>query len=138
MNLRLDWDAIRAGGVVSLVFAVPFSVAARWAADNGDRGLATGLVLVAIIGFLVGGGCAAWVQRVDAPLTHGVVTAGGTYLLAQAVFVTVRLVRGMDVQWFAIVFNLTAATFAGLLGGLLGQRLRSRGFVPSSRSRPQQ
>ncbi|MGI9030171.1 MAG: hypothetical protein ACR2HP_09330 [Ilumatobacteraceae bacterium] len=133
MNLRLDWDAVRAGALVCLVFAVPFSIAARWAADDGNGGLATGLVLVAVVGFLLGGGCAAWVQRVDAPLTHGVVTAGLTYVVAQAVFIVVRLVRGDDVQWFAVVFNLTVATFAGLVGGLLGQRLRSRGFVPGSR-----
>jgi len=34
------------------------------------------------------------------------------------------------------VFNLTVATFAGLLGGLLGQRLRARGVLPGSRGRP--
>ena len=133
--IRLDWDAVRAGGLVCLVFAVPFSIAARWAADNDDSGLATGLVLVAVIGFLLGGGCAAWVQRKDSPLTHGIVTAALTYSAAQAVFIVVRLARGDDVQWFAVVFNLTVATFAGLLGGVLGQRLRSRGFVPGSRAR---
>ena len=33
---RWDWDAIRAGAAVALVFAVPFSIAARWAADSRD------------------------------------------------------------------------------------------------------
>jgi len=131
--MRIDWEAVRAGALVCLVFAVPFSIAARWAADNDRSGLATALVLVAVVGFLVGGGCAAWVQRVDAPLTHGVITAALTYTVAQALFIAVRLLRGQDVQWFAVVFNLTVATFAGLLGGILGQRLRSRGFVPGSR-----
>ena len=42
MTLRIDWDAIRAGGAVALVFAVPLSLAARWAADNDDSGLAVG------------------------------------------------------------------------------------------------
>ncbi len=133
MTLRIDWDAIRAGGAVALLFAVPLSVGARWAADNDDSGLAVALSLGAVVGFLIGAGCAAWVQRVDAPLTHGVVTASGTYILAQAVFAALRLLRGLDVQWFAVVFNLTVVTFAGLIGGLLGQRLRSRGFVPRSR-----
>jgi hypothetical protein len=131
--MRIDWEAVRAGALVCLVFAVPFSIAARWAADNDNTGLATALVLVAVVGFLIGGGCAAWVQRVDAPLTHGVITAALTYTVAQAVFIAVRLLRGLDVQWFAVVFNLTVATFAGLLGGILGQRLRSRGFMPGSR-----
>lgn len=134
-GIRLDWDALRAGGAVALLLAVPFSIAARWAADNDDSGLATALVLGAVIGFLIGAGCAAWVQRVDAPLTHGVITAAGTYVLAQAVFIAIRLIRGSDVQWLGVIFNLTVATFAGLLGGILGQRLRSRGFVPGARGR---
>ena len=81
----------------------------------------------AVVGFVIGAGCAAWVQRVDAPLTHGVVTAAGTYVVAQAVFVAIRLARGLDVQWFGVVFNLTVVTFAGVLGGFLGQRLRAAG-----------
>ena len=85
---RWDWDAIRAGGGVALVFAVPFSIAARWAADRDDPGsLAVWLSLGAVLGFVLGAGCAAWVQRTGTPLTHGIVTAVGTYVVAQAVFV---------------------------------------------------
>ena len=93
------------------------------------------LVFCAVVGFVIGAGCAAWIQRVDAPLTHGVVTAAGTYVLAQAVFVAIRLARGLDVQWFGVVFNLTVVTFAGVLGGFLGQRLRASGFVPGTKGR---
>jgi uncharacterized membrane protein YfcA len=129
--MRWDWDAIRAGALVALVFAVPFSIAGRWAADNRDDStLLIWLNLGAVIGFVLGAGCAAWVQRVELPLSHGLVTAVGTYLAAQAVFVAVRLIRGLDVRWFAIVFNLTVVVGAGLVGGLLGQRLRNRGVVP--------
>ena len=134
LTMRWDWDAIRAGGAVALVFAVPFSVAARWAADSRDDSvLATWLTIGAVVGFVLGAGCAAWVQRVDAPLSHGLVTAVGTYLLAQAVFVVVRLARGLDVRWFALMFNLTVVLAAGLIGGLLGQKLRSRGVLPGDR-----
>ena len=134
MSQRWDWDAIRAGGAVALVFAVPFSLAARWAADSRDDSvLATWLTLGAVVGFVLGAGCAAWVQRVGTPLTHGMVTAVGTYLLAQAVFVVVRLARGLDVRWFALMFNLTVVLAAGLIGGLLGQKLRSRGVLPGDR-----
>ena len=50
--MRWDWDAIRAGGAVALVFAVPFSVAARWAADSRDDSvLATWLTIGAVVGF---------------------------------------------------------------------------------------
>ena len=134
MSQRWDWDAIRAGGAVALVFAVPFSLAARWAADSRDDSvLATWLTLGAVVGFVLGAGCAAWVQRVGTPLTHGMVTAVGTYLLAQAVFVVVRLARGLDVRWFALMFNLTVVLAAGLIGGLLGQKLRRRGVLPGDR-----
>ena len=134
MSPRWDWDAIRAGGAVALVFAVPFSLAARWAADSRDDSvLATWLTLGAVVGFVLGAGCAAWVQRVGTPLSHGMVTAVGTYLLAQAVFVVVRLTRGLDVRWFALMFNLTVVLAAGLIGGLLGQKLRSRGVLPGDR-----
>lgn len=49
----------------------------------------------------------------DLPLIHGIVTAILTYLLAQAVFVVVRLVLGRDVRWFAVFFNLTAVASPG-------------------------
>jgi hypothetical protein len=133
--MRWDWDAIRAGGMVALVFAVPFSIAGRWAADSRDDStLAIWLNLGAVVGFVLGAGCAAWVQRVDLPLSHGLVTAIGTYLAAQAVFVTVRLIRGLDVRWFAVVFNLMIVLGAGAIGGLLGQTLRNRGVLPRSQA----
>jgi hypothetical protein len=116
------------------VFAVPFSIAARWAADRDDPGsLPVWLSLGAVLGFVLGAGCAAWVQRTGTPLTHGIVTAVGTYVVAQAVFATVRLVRGEDVRWFALMFNLSVVLGAGLVGGLLGQALRNRGFEPGAR-----
>ena len=129
---RWDIDALRAGGMVALVFAVPFSLAARWAADSrNDSDLALWLSLGAVIGFVLGAGCAAWVQRRDLPLSHGLATAIGTYVAAQAVFIVIRLIRGSEVNWFAALFNLSVVAGAGLIGGLLGQRLRSKGFRPS-------
>jgi uncharacterized membrane protein YfcA len=129
---RWDLDALRAGALVALVFAVPFSITARWAADGrDDTALATLLSIGAVFGFVVGGGCAAWVQRLDLPLSHGLVAAVGTYLAAQAVFIVIELVSGDPVDWFAALFNATAVAGAGLLGGFLGGRLRAKGFVPS-------
>lgn len=129
---RWDVDALKAGASVSLVFAVPFSLAARWAAESrDDSGLAFWLSIGAIFGFVLGAGCAAWVQRLELPLTHALVTALGTYTVAQAVFITIRLLRGSDVNWFAALFNLSVVAGAGLLGGSLGRRLRAKGFRPS-------
>ena len=131
MNQR-RWDvpALKAGAMVSLVFAVPFSIASRWAADRDDSALATLLVIGAVLGFVLGAGCAAWVQGVGLPLTHGLVTAVGTYLAAQAVFVAIRLVSGSEVRWFALLFNLSVTVGAGLVGGVLGERLQAKGFRP--------
>ena len=69
----------------------------RWRSPPGSPPIGTttpspsGCSIGATLGFLVGAGCAAWVQRVGFPLSHGLVTAGGTYAAAQAVFITVRL-----------------------------------------------
>lgn len=128
---RWDRDALTAGASVALVFAVPFSIAARWAAESRDDAvLAFWLSVGAVVGFVLGAGCAAWVQRVDLPLTHALVTAIGTYCAAQTAFITVRLLRGDDVNWFAAVFNLSVVVGAGLVGGALGRRLRVKGFRP--------
>lgn len=129
---RWDVDALRAGALVALVFAVPFSIGARWAADRqDDSSLALWLSLGAVLGFVLGAGCAAWVQRCDFPLSHGLVTAIGTYVGAQAVFIAFRLLRGADVSWFAALFNLSMVAGAGLVGGMIGKRLRAKGFRPS-------
>ena len=123
---RWDLDALRAGGLVALVFAVPLSIGATWAADRDD-----GVLVGAVMGFVLGAGCAAWVQRCELPLTHGLATAIGTYTIAQAVFILIKLARGSEVNWFAALFNLSVMAGAGLIGGLLGKRLRDRGFRPS-------
>ncbi|MDJ0767873.1 MAG: hypothetical protein QNJ12_03730 [Ilumatobacter sp.] len=130
---RWDVDALKAGGMVALVFAVPLSIAARWAAESrDDNTLALWLSVGAVFGFLLGAGCAAWVQRRDLPLSHGMATAIGAYVLAQLIFITVRLASGNDVRWFAALFNLSVVVGVGLLGGMLGGRLRAKGFRPST------
>jgi len=117
---------------VALVFAVPFSLTARWAAESrDDTVLATWLTAGAVIGFVLGAGCAAWVQRRGLPISHGIVTAVGTYTAAQTVFIAVRLLRGSDVNWFAALFNLSVVAGAGLIGGLLGARLARTGARPT-------
>jgi hypothetical protein len=130
---NLDWNALRAGGSVALVFAVPFSIAARIVAD-GDKsaGTASLLSLAALVGFVLGAGVAAWAQQLRLPLKHGIICAVGTYAVAQAVFIVFRVIRGNDVRWLAAIFNLTAVAVAGLVGGALGGLMHRRGFYPSS------
>jgi uncharacterized membrane protein YfcA len=134
---NLDWDAIRAGALVSLVFAVPFSALGTWLGKgHGSHPAAPWLALAAAAGFVVGSGVAAWVQQRRLPLMHALICALGTYAVAQAVFITIRLLTGREVRWFAAFFNLTVVAAAGLIGGGLGSALQKRGFTPTTRRQP--
>jgi hypothetical protein len=129
---RWDADALRAGAGVSLVFAVPLTVLAA-VVDSSSAGLNAVFFFGALFGFVLGAGCAAWVQRTGTPLSHGVVTAGGTYLITQAAFIAIALVTGREVNWFGAMFTLSLVLLAGVVGGVLGQRLQAKGFEPSAR-----
>jgi len=128
---RWDWSALRAGASVALVFAIPLTVVAA-IVDSDSYALNALFFFGAILGFVLGGGCAAWAQRAGTPLSHGVVSAGATYLIVQAVFIAFRLAGGDSVNWFPVFFTLGLVVTAGLVGGVLGNRLQQRGFVPST------
>ena len=128
---RWDLDAIRAGIGVCLILAIPLTLVAAFL-DSDSSGLNALFFFGAMFGFVLGGGCAAWVQRCGTPMSHGVVTTIVAYLGAQSVFVIVRLVRDESVNWFGVFFTLSLVTLAGLFGGLLGSQLQARGFRPSS------
>lgn len=129
---RWDVDALRAGASVCVALAVPFRILA--AVVGGDSGGLNALFFVIFLFFFViGAGCAAWVQRSGTPMSHAIVTALGTYAVVEVVFVVVRLVRGTEVPWFGIVFTSTIILVCGVIGGFLGNRLQARGVMPSSR-----
>lgn len=131
---RLDRTALRQGALVTLVFAVPASALSTWLAGRGGAAGAASLAwLVALAGFVVGAGVAAWLQRHGMPLMHGIVTAGGTYLAAQLAFIVVKLARGGDVNWLGVVFTFTVVLVAGVIGGALGGVLQRRGISPGAR-----
>jgi len=133
MAIGTKWDpeALRAGVGVTVMFAAPFLIAARLIADDdSDSPWAVPLILIAIVGFVVGAGVAAWRQRCRTPLSHGIVTAGGTFVIVQGAFVLINLIRGAEIHWFNIAFTLTLTMFAGMIGGLLGINLQKRGLVP--------
>ena len=131
MSSRWDLVALREGASVTLVFAVPFLIASRLVHDsNPSSSFVVPLVLAAIVGFVLGAGVAAWRQRSNTPLSHGMVAAGGTYLVVQAALVIINLIRGADIRWFAIFFNLTVTVAAGCVGGLLGMFVQRRGLEP--------
>lgn len=132
----LDRTALKQGALVSLVFAVPFAIGARIVADNhkGSPWVSV-LWLLALVGFVLGSGCAAWVQTKRLPLLHALVCAGGTYVAAQAVFIVIKLFRGGSISWLGAFFTFTIVLFAGLIGGGLGSTMRNRGILPSGKGR---
>ena len=128
---RWDLEALRAGIGVCLLLAIPLTLIAAFV-DSDSSGLNAFFFFGAMLGFVLGGGCAAWVQRCGTPLSHGVVTTIVAYLGAQAVFVTIRLLRGDSVNWFGVFFTLSLVILAGVAGGILGSQLQAWGVVPSS------
>lgn len=129
----LDRAALKQGAWVALVFAVPFSIGSRLMADHDAKSpLVSVLWLAALGGFTLGAGIAAWVQRTGFPLLHGLVCAGGTYIAAQIVFITIKLFRGGSISWLAVFFTFSVVLTAGLIGGGLGSALRRRGLMPTA------
>ena len=63
-GLESRWDvaALRAGAGVCLLIAVPLTVIAA-IVDSDDGGVQALFFFGAMAGFVVGGGCAAWVER---------------------------------------------------------------------------
>lgn len=130
----LDRKALRQGALVALVWAVPFAIGSALVAAH-DKHSPWGAVLWlgAVGGFTLGAGVAAWVQEKGYPLMHGLVCAGGTYLVVQGTFTCIRLARGSHVSWLGIFFTFTTVVFAGIVGGGLGSALRKRGLLPGMR-----
>jgi hypothetical protein len=121
---------------VSLVFAVPFSIASRLVADHSSKSPWTAVLwLAALLGFTLGAGIAAWTQTKRLPFLHGMVCAGGTYLTVQTVFIIIKLARGGTVHWLSVFFTFTTVLFAGVIGGGLGSALQARGITPGFRHR---
>jgi hypothetical protein len=128
--MRWDAAAIRAGIGVCLILAVPLTLVAAFV-DSDDSSLNALFFFGAMFGFVLGAGCAAWIQQSGTPLSHGLITAMIAYLGAQAVFVAIRLAGGESVNWFGVFFTLSLVMLSGLFGGLLGSLLQARGITPS-------
>jgi len=114
-----------------VLFAVPFTLIARFAFDDGDAsGWAAVLALASFFGFVLGGGVAAWRQERGTPLSHGVVTAVGVFVTVQAVFALIRLLAGNSVNLGRILVSLVLTALAGLIGGFLGSFMQRQGMRP--------
>ena len=132
---RWDLTALRAGALLALVIAVPAWIGAGWSSGRESFTLNAVFTLLALVGFVLGAACSAWIQQRSYPLAHGVVTAVGTYVAVQVIVSTYRVLMGLGVNAFSLLLFTTVAAVAGLIGGLLGGRMRRLGFVPSTQRR---
>lgn len=132
---RWDTPAIRSGAAIALVLAIPLWIGASWASERESLGLASALSLGSLVAFGLGATVAAWRQTLRLPLAHGLVTSIGTYVAVQVVVSAYRLATGTSINLFTIMFFVTLAALAGLVGGVIGLRLRRVGIVPASERR---
>lgn len=129
---RLDPQALREGASVTILFAVPPTLVARFILDNdnGTSGWAPLLSLIAVGGFILGSGVAAWRQQVRGPMTHAVLAGAGVFIVAQAVFLVIRLATNGEVRVMRILTSFSLSLVASVIGGLLGNFLQKSGVRP--------
>ena len=129
---RLDRQALREGASVTLLFAVPPTLVARFVLDNADEasGWAPLLSIIAVFGFVLGSGVAAWREQVRRPLTHAVLAGAGVFVVAQSLFLIVRIATGGEVRVMRILTSFSLALVASVIGGLLGNFLQKNGVRP--------
>ena len=128
---RWDVAAVRAGIGVCLILAIPLTLIAAFV-DSDSSGLNAFFFFGAMFGFVLGGGCAAWVQDRGTPLSHGVATTVLRYRAPHTLCVVIPVLLGDTVNWFGVFFTLSLVILAGIAGGILGSQLQARGFQPSS------
>jgi putative membrane protein (TIGR04086 family) len=131
---ELDLRALYEGFSVAAMIAVPAGVVGRVLSDrDSDFGWLWVLVVVVLVGLVLGSGVAAWRQEKGLPLTHGVLTGVGTFVVVQAIGVTIELIVGDDVNWTRIASSLLLSLMAGTVGGVLGSILLNHGAPPTRR-----
>ena len=127
MNLidALDRHALVAGALRAALVAVPAGLVAQvLAGDDDDAGGGVALLaVVVLVGLTWGAASAARRQRRGTPLTHGIVTAAGVFVVVQAVGIVRRAIAGQDITWSRLASSLLLSLLAGLLGGVIGSRL---------------
>ena len=129
-----DFDtlALQKGASVTALFAVPPTLVARFVIDNSDNpsGWAPLLSLLAILGFVVGSGVAAWHQKLGRPFMHALVAGAGVFVVVQGFFLLVRIATGGEIRASRIITAFSLSLVASVVGGLLGSFMQSSGVRP--------
>ena len=129
---RIDRQALREGASVTLLFSLPPTLIARFILDNSEStsGWAPLLSLIAIFGFVMGAGVAAWRQTKHTPMLHSVLAGSGVFVVAQAAFLILRVATNGDVRVMRIVSSFSLSLIASVIGGMLGNYLQKSGIRP--------
>ena len=131
LSERFDLRALWNGASTAAMIAVPVQVIARLVVDENKRsGWSVLLTLAILFGLVLGSGVAAWHQRRNTPLSHGVVTSSGVFIVIQVIFSIVKLIQGDSISWGRIIVSLGLSLVAGICGGMLGSSLLRRGVEP--------
>ncbi len=131
-GVQLDAEALKSGASVAALTAVPCGIIGRIVLDDSSRSSWVSLfAFLVLVGLVLGAGVAAWRQSLDAPLTHGIVTAMGVFVVVQLVGIARHLVTGTATRWGVVLSSLLLSLIAGTVGGLLGSFLRRNGAVSS-------
>ena len=111
---------------------MPPTLIARFVIDNSDNpsGWAPLLSLLAILGFVVGSGVAAWHQKLGRPFMHALVAGAGVFVVVQGFFLLVRVATGGELRVSRIITAFSLSLVASVVGGLLGSFMQSSGVRP--------
>ena len=124
---RLDPRALCQGALVAVVIAVPAGVVGRVLSDRPNQpDWLWVLVVIVLAGLVAGAAVAASRQDRGFPLTHGVVTAVGVFVVVQVVGILIRLLRSDSISWSRVTSSLLLSLMAGMVGGLVGSALLSQ------------
>ena len=124
LSNMVDLDAVRDGALVAALIAVPAGVLAQVLDDEDatSNGWVSILALVVLLGLVIGAAVAAARQRTGTPLTHGILTAVGVFVVVQVIGILRRTLADDGITWSRIASSFLLSLMAGVVGGLIGSR----------------
>jgi hypothetical protein len=136
LTVDLDDEALRQGVFIAAGIAVPAALIGLLFVDDAtgasNDGWTVLFPLLVLAGLVLGAGCAAWVQRRGAPLTHGIATALIVFVGVQLIGIARRVISNESINWGRVASSLLLSLLAGTIGGLLGGWLAGR--MPATRA----
>jgi xanthosine utilization system XapX-like protein len=127
-SVSFDRDAVLGGVLVGSVVTVPAGLVVATTDSTVVRVM---LTLVLIAGLVLAGSYTAWRQRRDAPISHAFVVAVGVFVVTQIAGWLRRVMSDDEISLNAAIANALLCVVFGLIGGLIGSRMR-RSQPPSS------